>query len=205
MEHSVAYFLCTSGNRIEKIILWWNYLRNDFKTQENILGNYAYSLSLLKILFVLDLEFYPAIFWRNFGLKGSDPPNLAFCLLKLGTNFLWDNVTFSLSLYIYLCCEVIIWSKFGPFGSYYLVQVCFFSKTPIAKKHYKNRGFSPFFGKTNCAQKFWKLLSGPSWRFLRRSQLGPDNNFQLGPDNNFQKCLFLYFFALKNVLKCLFL
>ena len=29
--------------------------------------------------------------------------------------------------------EVIIWSKFV------------FSKTPIAKKHYKNRGFSPFF------------------------------------------------------------
>ena len=39
---------------------------------------------------------------------------------------------------------------------YYLVQVwpfwkllsgpsLFFSKTPIAKKHYKNRGFSPFF------------------------------------------------------------
>ena len=40
--------------------------------------------------------------------------------------------------YIYICCEVIIWSKFGGFwkllsgpswvfGSYYLVQVCVFS------------------------------------------------------------------------------
>ena len=29
-------------------------------------------------------------------------------------------------IYIYICCGVIIWSKFGPFGSYYLVQVCFF-------------------------------------------------------------------------------
>ena len=28
-------------------------------------------------------------------------------------------------IYIY-SCEVIIWSKFGGFGSYYLVQVCFF-------------------------------------------------------------------------------
>ena len=48
-------------------------------------------------------------------------------------------------MYIYICAvrllsgpslallEVIIWSKFV------------FSKTPIAKKHYKNRGFSPFF------------------------------------------------------------
>ena len=49
------------------------------------------------------------------------------------------NVTCTaLSLYIYICCEVIIWSKFrgfgkllsGPswvFGGYYLVQVCVFS------------------------------------------------------------------------------
>ena len=29
-------------------------------------------------------------------------------------------------IYIYACCGVIIWSKFGGFGSYYLVQVCFF-------------------------------------------------------------------------------
>ena len=57
----------------------------------------------------------------------------------------------------------------------------FFSKTPIAKKHYKNRV---------ARKKVWKLLFGPSWRFLRRNQLGPDNNFQLGPDNNFQKMPF---------------
>ena len=76
--------------------------------------------------------------------------------------------------------EVIIWSKF-----------VFFSKTPIAKKHYKIGVSALFFWKKNCAQKIWKLLSGPSWRFLRCSQLGPDNNFQLGPDNNFQKCHFV--------------
>ena len=40
------------------------------------------------------------------------------------------------------------------------------------------------------------FLSGPSWRFLRRTQLGPDNNNQLGPDNNIQKCFFVIF-ALK--------
>ena len=103
---------------------------------------------------------------------------------------------------VQVCCATkLVWSKFGPFGSYYLVQVCFFSKTPIAKKHYKNRGFSPFLGEKNCAQKFWKLLSGPSWRFLRRSQLGPDNNFQLGPDNNFQKCHFFVIFCFEKCAK----
>ena len=102
-------------------------------------------------------------------------------------------------------CIYMLWS-------YYLVQVwpfwkllsgpsLFFSKTPIAKKHYKNRGFSPFFLEKNCAQKFWKLLSGPSWRFLRRNQLGPDNNFQLGPDNNFQKCHFFVIFCFEKCAK----
>ena len=55
--------------------------------------------------------------------------------------------------------------------------------------------------KKDCAQKFWKLLSGPSWRFLRRSQLGPDNNFQLGPDSNFQKCLFFVIFCFEKCAK----
>ena len=70
-------------------------------------------------------------------------------LTKRETKDVYICVYIYLYIYIYIytdiCCEVIIWSKFGPFGSYYLVQVCFFSKTPIAKKHYKNRGFSPFF------------------------------------------------------------
>ena len=72
--------------------------------------------------------------------------------------------------------EVIIWSKF-----------VFFLKHRLPKNTIKTGVSALLFGK-NCAQKYWKLLSGPSWRFLRRSQLGPDNNFQLGPDNNFQKC-----------------
>ena len=85
--------------------------------------------------------------------------------------------------------EVIIWSKFV------------FSKTPIAKNTIKIWVSALFFWKKNCAQKFWKLLSGPSWRFLRRSQLGPDNNFQLGPDNNFQKCLFFVIFCFEKCAK----
>ena len=116
-----------------------------------------------------------------------------------------------LSLYIYMYGNMATYTYM--LWSYYLVQVWpfwkllsgpslfFFSKTPIAKKHYKNWGFSPFFFWKNCAQTFWKLLSGPSWRFLRRSQLGPDNNFQLGPDNNFQKCHFFVIFCFENCAK----
>ena len=88
--------------------------------------------------------------------------------------------------------EVIIWSKFV------------FSKTPIATKHYKNRGFSPFFWKI-ARKHFGSYYLVQVGVFLRRSQLGPDNNFQLGPDNNFQKMPFFFNFLLrKNVLKCLF-
>ena len=89
--------------------------------------------------------------------------------------------------------EVIIWSKFV------------FYETPIAKeKHYKNSGFSTFVGK-NCARTFLEVIIWSKWVFFKTHQLGPDNNFQLGPDNNFQNRHFFVFFALKNVLKYLFL
>ena len=48
----------------------------------------------------------------------------------------------SVYVYIYICCGVIIWSKFGLLRGHYLVQVVFSSKTQFVKKHYKNRGFS---------------------------------------------------------------
>ena len=86
--------------------------------------------------------------------------------------------------------EVIIWSKF-----------VFFPKHRLPKNTIKIGVSALFFWKKNCAQKIWKLLSGPSWRFLRRSQLGPDNNFQLGPDNNFQKCHFFVIFCFEKCAK----
>ena len=49
--------------------------------------------------------------------------------------------------YIYMCCEVIIWSKFGIFGSYYLVQVGFLEVIIWSKfvfLTYKNSGFKRF-------------------------------------------------------------
>ena len=66
-----------------------------------------------------------------------------------------SSLSLSLSLSLYICCEV----------NYYLVQVwpfwkllsgpsLFFSKTQIAKKHYKNRGFSPFFLEKNARKNF---------------------------------------------------
>ena len=95
---------------------------------------------------------------------------------------------------------------------YYLVQVwpfwkllsgpsLFFSKHRLPKNTIKIGVSAHFFWKQNCAQKIWKLLSGPSWRFLRCSQLGPDNNFQLGPDNNFQKCHFFVIFCFEKCAK----
>ena len=81
--------------------------------------------------------------------------------------------------------EVIIWSKF-----------VFFLKHRLPKNTIKIVVSAHFGGQKIARTKFWKLLSGPSWRFLKRTQLGRDNNFQLGPDNNFQKCTFFGFFLL---------
>ena len=72
--------------------------------------------------------------------------------------------------------EVIMWSKFA------------FSKTLIAPKHYKNRDFSTFL--ENMQEKL-EVIIWFKLAFLKRTQLGPDNNFQLGPDNNFQKSHFV--------------
>ena len=83
--------------------------------------------------------------------------------------------------------EVIIWSKF-----------VFFLKYRLPKNTIKI-GVSALFFEKKLRAKNWKLLSGPSWVLLRRSQLGPDNNFQLGPDNNFQKCHFFVFFLLRKM------
>ena len=50
-------------------------------------------------------------------------------------------------LYIYICCEVIIWSKFGVFKCYYLVQVgvfkCYYL-VQVCFLIYKNSGFKRF-------------------------------------------------------------
>ena len=61
-------------------------------------------------------------------------------------------------------------------------------------------GFSTcLFEKKSCAQKLEGLLSDPSWQFLKRNKLGPDNNPYLDqiitPQNSFS--LFCFFCCLK--------
>ena len=50
-------------------------------------------------------------------------------------------------IYIYICCEVIIWAKFGHFRCYYLGQVgvIIWAKLFLA---YKTSGFKRFFAHT---------------------------------------------------------
>ena len=52
-----------------------------------------------------------------------------------------------MSIHIYICCEVIIWSKFGVFKCYYLVQVgvfkCYYL-VQVCFLTYKNSGFKRF-------------------------------------------------------------
>ena len=106
-------------------------------------------------------------------------------------------------LYIYICCEVIIWAKFGHFQSYYLGQVCFL-KTLFAKNTIKI-GVSALFFEKKCAHKFPKLSSGPSWPFLCCNKLGPDNNINLAQIITLENGHYFLFFAFENVLKYLFL
>ena len=74
--------------------------------------------------------------------------------------------------YIYICCEVIIWSKFGLLRGHYLVQdgVIIWSKVgslsgPRLFPHYKNRGFRRFaFAQLSFCVFFCAQSSG---RFLK--------------------------------------
>ena len=74
-------------------------------------------------------------------------------------------------MFVYVCCGVIIWSKFGLFRGYYLVQVCVL-KNIVCQQHYKNRGFSIF----QVARIKSGVLIWCKFAFLKRTQLGPDNN-----------------------------
>ena len=51
------------------------------------------------------------------------------------------------AIYIYICCEVIIWSKFWVFKCYYLVQVGVFTcyyLVQVCVLAYKSSGFKRF-------------------------------------------------------------
>ena len=150
------------------------------------------------------LKFWSSEREQTFSQGVEIPSKLSLC--SLPCQCIWGALVFvsmyvCIYIYIYIyAVELLSGPRLALFKVINWPKFVFFSKTPIAKKHYKNRGLSPFFvEKKNCAQNIWKLLPGPSWRFLRRSQLGPDNNFQLGPDNNFQKCHFFCNFLLRKM------
>ena len=100
------------------------------------------------------------------------------------------------SIYIYICCGVIILAKFGLLRCYSLGQVCFFTKHCLSQNTIK-QGFQHFFWTKNCARKFEVLLSGPSWPLLSCSQLGPDNNTYLAQTITPQNGIFGFFCFLK--------
>ena len=63
------------------------------------------------------------------------------------TTIQWQPGITHTHIYIYICCEVIIWAKFGHFRCYYLGQVgvIIWAKLFLA---YKNSGFKRFFAHT---------------------------------------------------------
>ena len=85
-------------------------------------------------------------FWRNLEPSfDSKTPNL-------GPSF--DSTAY-IYIYIYACCGVIIWAKFGLLRCYYLGQVWFLQNT-VCQKHYKI-GVSAFFLKKLRAQ-IWGVI-----------------------------------------------
>ena len=71
------------------------------------------------------------------------------CNLFVGDNMPYKYVTCVytytyIHTYIYICCGVIIWAKFGLLRCYYLGQVCFLQNT-VCQKHYKIGAAERFF------------------------------------------------------------
>ena len=118
-------------------------------------------------------------------------------MAKLGP----DN---NFTAYIYICCGVRDWAKFGHFQSQGLGQVCFL-KTGYVTKPYKNRGFSTFFKiKKKARANFQSQGLGQVVLFLD-PQLGPIPDFNLAQSLTLEMVFFSLFFAFEKVPKYLFL
>ena len=70
-------------------------------------------------------------------------------------------------IYIYICCGVIIWSKFGGFGCYYLVQVCFFPKHRLPQNAIKIGVSALFFLKKKLRAKFLDVIIWSKLAFFK--------------------------------------
>ena len=91
---------------------------------------------------------HPVIFGVE-SRKGFHSAEKSILWWHVGLEFAFWRSLMSCPVYIYMCCEVIIWSKFGVFGSYYLVQVGVFGSyryylVQVCFIAYKNSGFKRF-------------------------------------------------------------
>ena len=116
---------------------------------------------------------------------------------KIGPAF---NSTIYIYIYVCVCCGFIIWSKFGLLEELLSGPSLLKQRTLFVKKNTENRGFKTFWFTKSCAQKKEGLLSGPSWPFLEKAKLGPDNNPYLDQIVTLQNGIFCF----QNVLRCLF-
>ena len=105
-------------------------------------------------------------------------------------------------IYIYICCGVIIWTKFGLFNSYYLVHVCFVFNSVCQKKSMKR--VSPMFFEQISAHANLIVIIWSKFAFLKRTLLGPDNNPTLDPKKTCKMINFAIF-CFEDVLKYLFI
>ena len=91
---------------------------------------------------------------------------------------------------MFICCGVVIWSKFGVLESYYLVQVCFFNT--VYQKHDKNRDFNTDLEQTKLRTKNSGVIIWSKLAFLKRTQLGPDNSPDLDQKITPQNAFFVF-------------
>ena len=72
-----------------------------------------------------------------------------FCPLPL--RLLKGKFRVYIYIYTYMCCEVIIWAKFGQFECYYLGQVCSLTNT-VCQKRYKIGVSTLFLTNKSCGK-----------------------------------------------------
>ena len=116
--------------------------------------------------------------WVDFFKKKSISHYVFACFVQLGSKFgvllSTRQLYIYIYIYIYICCGVIIWSKFCLLRGYYLAQVCFFNT--VCQRHYKNRGFSTFVVTKKLRAQNSGVVIWSECAFLKRTQLGSDNN-----------------------------
>ena len=97
-----------------------------------------------------------------------------------------------------------LWSYYlvqiWTFNSYHVVQVCCFL-TVFLKKHCTNRGFGRFLNKKECTRQSLIVIIWSKFAFLKRTQLGADDNPTLDQRLTLKNGHCLPFFVFKSVLK----